>query len=61
MKDYEPTLGLYISIREIPISDKIIEQMEKNGFKKNEVIKNIKNNRHNNITTYNYILLYISE
>ena len=57
MKDYEPTLGLYISIREIPISDKIIEQMEKNGFKKNEVIKNIKNNRHNNITTYYYILV----
>jgi len=34
MKDYEPTFGLYISIREIPFSDKIIEQMGKNGMKK---------------------------
>ena len=57
MKDYEPTFGLYISIREIPISDKIIEQMEKNGMKKNEIIKEIKNNRHNDITTYYYILV----
>ena len=57
MEDYEPKFGLYISIREIPISDKIIEQMEKNGIKKNEIIKEIKNNRHNNITTYYYILV----
>ena len=57
MKDYKPIFGLYISIREIPISDKIIEQMEKNGLKKNEIIKDIKNNRHNSITAYYYILV----
>ena len=57
LKDYEPIFGLYISIRDIPISDKIIEEMEKYGFKKDDIIKNIKNNRHNNITSLYYILV----
>ena len=57
LKDYNPIFGLYISIRDIPISNKIIEEMEKYGFKKSEIIKNIKNNRHNNITSFYYILV----
>ena len=57
MKDYEQVQGLYISIREIPISDLIIQKMEKFGFNKNEIIKEIKNNRHNSITTIYYLLV----
>ena len=57
LKDYEPIFGLYVSIRDIPISNKILDEMEKYGFKKNDVIKNIKNNRHNNITTCYYIIV----
>ena len=57
LKDYKPTLGLYISIREIPVSNIIIEEMEKNGFDKNKIIDNIKNNRHNKITTFYYLLV----
>ena len=56
-KDYEQIPGLYISIREIPVSDVIIEEMKKYGFKKNDIIKDIKNNRHNNITTFYYLLV----
>ena len=57
MKDYEQVPGLFISIRNIPISDSIIEEMVKLGFQKNEIIKNIKNNKHNNITTFYYLLV----
>ena len=57
MKDYEQIPGLYISIRNIPISERIIGEMVKFGFKKNEIIKNIKNNKHNKITTFYYLLV----
>ena len=56
-KDYEQIPGLFISIRDIPVSDIIIEEMKKYGFKKNEIIKYIKNNRHNNITSFYYLLV----
>ena len=57
MKNYEQIHGLYISIRDIPISDLVIQKMDKYGFQKNEIIKDIKNNRHNNITTIYYLLV----
>ena len=57
MKDYEPISGLFISIRDIPISDQIIEEMEKLGYKKYEIINDIKNNRHNHTTAFYYILV----
>ena len=56
-KDYKPTYGLFLPIHEIPIDDLIIKEMEKNGFKRDEIIKNIKNNRHNEITTFYYLLV----
>ena len=55
-KDYEPIYGLFLPIQEIPIDDLIIKEMEKNNYKKEEIIKNIKNNRHNEISTYYYLL-----
>ena len=42
LKDYKPILGLYISIRDIPVSDKIVEEMKKYGFNENEIIDNVK-------------------
>ena len=57
LKDYNPILGLFISIRDIPISHKIVEEMKKFGFNENEIIDNIKKNRHNRITTYYYLLV----
>ena len=57
MKDYEQISGLYISIRSIPISDRIIEELEKIGYKKDNIIKDIKNNRHNNKTAFYYLLV----
>ena len=64
MKDYSQNFGLYISIRDIPYDNKIIEDMEKKyKIKKNNIIKYIKNNKHNNITALYYILVnkYIKE
>ena len=55
--DYNPILGLYISIRDIPVSNKIIEELKKYGFNENEIIYNIKTNRHNKITTFYYLLV----
>ena len=55
--NYKPTYGLYLPIQEIPIDNKIINEMEKNGYKKEDIIKNIKNNRHNEITTFYYLLV----
>lgn len=57
MKDYSQNFGLYISIRDIPYDNKIIEYMEKYGFRKNDIIKSIKDNKHNNITAFYYILV----
>ena len=56
-KDYQPIYGLFLPIQEIPIDNLIVEEMEKNGFKKEEIIKNVKNNRHNEITTFYYLLV----
>ena len=63
LKDYKPILGLYISIRDIPVSDKIIEEMEKYNFNKKTIIENIKKNRHNKVTTFYYLLVnkYLKE
>ena len=57
IKNYVPILGLFISIREIPICSEIIAEIEKYGFNKDEIIHNIKNNRHNKITTIYYLLV----
>ena len=57
IKNYEPILGLFISIRDIPICSEIIEEVEKYGYTKNEIIDNVKNNRHNKITTIYYLLV----
>ena len=56
-KNYEPILGLFISIRDIPICSEIIEEIKKYGYNKNEIIDNVKNNRHNKITTIYYLLV----
>ena len=55
-KDYKPIYGLFVPLQEIPIDNLIIKEMEKNGYKKEEIIKSIKNNRHNEITTFYYLL-----
>ena len=56
-KDYKPIYGLFLPIQEIPVDNFIINEMIKNGYKKDEIIKNIKNNRHNEITTFYYLLV----
>ena len=56
-KDYKPIYGLFLPIQEIPIDDFIIREIEKRGYAKGEIIKNIKNNRHNEITTFYYLLV----
>ena len=63
LKDYKPILGLYISIRDIPVSDKIIEEMEKYNFDKKTIIENVKKNSHNKVTTFYYLLVnkYLNE
>ena len=57
LKDYKPILGLYISIRDIPVSDIILEEMEKYGYNKETIVDNIKRNKHNKITTFYYLLV----
>ena len=44
-KNYKPIYGLFLPIQEIPIDNLIISEMEKNGYKKEEIINNVKNNR----------------
>ena len=56
-KSYIPIYGLFLPIQEIPIDDAIVNEMEKYGYKKEEIIKNVKNNRHNEITTFYYLLV----
>jgi len=56
-KDYKPIYGLCLPIQEIPTDDYIIREIEKKGYSKDEIIKNIKNNRHNEITTFYYLLV----
>ena len=57
MKNYKIIMGLYISIREIPICENIVDEMCKYGFNKENIIENVKNNRHNEITTFYYLLV----
>ena len=57
LKNYKPSFGLFISICEIPVSNEIIKEMLKMGYKKNKIIENIKNNDHNNLTTIYYLLV----
>ena len=54
--NYKPNYGLFLPIQEIPIDNLIISEMEKNGYKKEEIINNVRNNRHNEITTFYYLL-----
>ena len=56
-KNYKPSLGLYNSLCEIPISNLIVKEMMKMGFNKFKIIENIKNNRHNNLSTIYYLLV----
>ena len=56
-KCYIPIYGLFLPIQEIPIDDAIINEMEKYGIRREEIIKNVKNNRHNEITTTYYLLV----
>ena len=51
LKNYKPIMGLYISICEIPISDLIVKEMEKRDYEKKKIVKYIKNNNHNSLTT----------
>jgi 5'-AMP-activated protein kinase catalytic alpha subunit len=57
LKNYRPSVGLYISICEIPVSNLIIEEMKKRGYDEKKVIDCIKNNNHNSLTTIYYLLV----
>ena len=56
-KNYKPSFGLFNSICEIPVSNLIVKEMMKMGYNKNKIIENIKNNRHNNLSTIYYLLV----
>lgn len=49
--------GLFISIQPIPLDMMIIETMKQYGYDKDEVIKLLLNNRHNNVTTLYYLII----
>ena len=56
--NYTPTYGLFFfPLEEIPVDKMIIKEMEKNGYNSEEIIKNVKNNKHNEITTFYYLLV----
>ena len=57
LKNYRPTVGLFISICEIPVSKLIIEEMKKRGYDEKKVTDCIKNNNHNSLTTIYYLLV----
>ena len=57
LKNYKPSLGLYISIYEIPVSNLIIEEMKKRGYDEKKIVDNVKNNNHNSLTTIYYLLV----
>ena len=57
LKNYKPIMGLYISICEIPISNLIVKEMEKRDYEKKKIVKYIKNNNHNSLTTLYYLLV----
>ena len=56
-KNYKPSLGLFNSVCDIPVSNLIVKEMIKMGYNKNKIIDNVKNNRHNNISTVYYLLV----
>ena len=56
-KNYKQSLGLFNSICEIPVSNLIVNEMIKMGYNKDKIIENIKNNRHNNLSTIYYLLV----
>ena len=57
LKNYKPSMGLYISICEIPVSNLIVKEMEKRGYDKKKIVECIKNNNHNSLTTLYYLLV----
>ena len=57
LKNYKPSMGLYISICEIPVSNLILKEMEKRGYDKKKIVDCIKNNNHNSLTTIYYLLV----
>ena len=56
-KNYRPSVGLFVSICEIPVSNLIIEEMKKRGYDEKKVTDCIKNNNHNSLTTIYYLLV----
>ena len=56
-KNYRPSIGLFISICEIPVSHLIIEEMKKRGYDEKKVTDCVKNNNHNSLTTIYYLLV----
>ena len=56
-KNYNPSMGLFISICEIPVSNLILKEMEKRGYDRKKIIDCIKNNNHNSLTTIYYLLV----
>ena len=57
LKNYTPTLGLFVSISEIPVSNIIVEEMKKLGYEEKQIYKRIKNNNHDSLTTIYYLLV----
>ena len=57
LKNYKPTLGLFNSICEIPVSNLIVKEMKKRGYNEKKIIDSIKNNNHNSLTTIYYLLV----
>ena len=57
LKNYKPTLGLFISICEIPVSNIIVKEMKKRGYDEKKIIECIKKNDHNSLTTIYYLLV----
>ena len=55
--DFDQVKGLFISCQEIPIDFHIVDLMKNYGYKVEKIISNIKENRHNNITTLYYLLV----
>ena len=56
-KNYKPTLGIFISISEIPVSNVIVKEMKKRGYDEKKIIDYIKNNNHNSLTIIYYLLV----
>ena len=57
MKDYKPTVGLFNSVVEIPVDDLVIEEMKKYNYEESKIKEDIKNNKHNSLTTLYYLLV----